>query len=323
MIRQMTDNSTLLGILCACGAAIAFSLNDVGVKFLAGDYALHQIVLIRALFGMAIVLGIFVPLEGGYSVLKTKRLGVHILRGLCVVFANLSFFLGLAALPLSEATAIFFISPLVITIFSVIFLSEKVGVWRWGAVAAGLAGAAIMLRPGMETFRYAALLPLAAAVGYASLHILTRKLGVAEKASSMAFYIQIVFVISCAGIGLAVGDGRYADTGDPSLDFLFRAWVWPASGDVAIMAAIGVTTAVGGYLISQAYRLCEAAIVAPYEYLALITAIIWGMTIFGERPDVLAWAGIAIIFTAGLVVMWREGLSSKSAQQTRFPRLRR
>lgn len=324
MLRaQQSGDTTLLGILCACGAAIAFSLNDVGVKFLAGDYALHQIVLIRALFGLTVTLVFLVPLEGGYSILKTSRLGTHLLRGMCVVCANLAFFLGLAALPLSEATAIFFVSPLVITVFSVIFLSEKVGAWRWGAVVVGLAGAAIMLRPGMATFQYAALLPLAAAFGYAALHTLTRKLGIAEKASTMAFYIQVVFVVVCSGVGLAVGDGRFGETGDPSLDFLLRTWTTPSGGDVAIMAGMGVASAMGGYLVSQAYRLCEAAVVAPYEYLALIAAIVWGITLFGERPDLLAWLGIAIILASGLIVMWREALRSRQSQPTRFPRLRR
>ena len=166
-----------LGILCALAASFAFTLNDVGIKFLSGDYPLHQIVLVRAFVAIFITLIIIIPLEGGYHLLRTKQLKLHLLRGAFVVSANILFFLGLAEIPLSEATAIFFVSPLIITLFSVIFLSEKVGPWRWFAVIMGLVGAVVMLRPTLNSFQLAGLFPIGAAFCYASLHILTRKMG--------------------------------------------------------------------------------------------------------------------------------------------------
>lgn len=321
MSERVAISTSVIGILSASGAALCFSLNDVGVKLLSGDYPLHQIVLVRSLFGITLTLGIFVPLDGGYAGLRTSKLHLHLMRGLCVVLANMAFFLGLAAMPLPEATAIFFVSPLIITVFSVIFLREKVGPMRWAAVGVGLAGAVLMLRPGTDSFHWAAVLPLIAAFGYAGLNILTRKIGIADRASTMAFYLQVVFIAVSSVIGLTIGDGRHAGTGDPSLDFLFREWVWFTAGDLAIVAAIGCVGACGGYLISQAYRLSEAALIAPYEYLALITAIIWGITIFGEWPDALAWLGIAVILCSGLFVMWREAVRNRQTPKT--PRMRR
>lgn len=303
-------SATALGVTCAVAASTAFSVNDLGVKLLSGDYPLHQIVLIRALFAISITFFVLVPLEGGYHLLQTRRPLMHILRGLMVVFANMTFFVGLAAMPLSEATAIFFVSPLIITAFSVVFLGEKVGIQRWLAVAAGLVGAIIMLRPGTNAFQVAALAPLFAAVGYAGLHTLTRLIRGTESASAMAFYVQLVFVGVSAGMGLAVGDGRFGGWDDPSLEFLLRAWIWPSDRDLAVMTFIGVASAVGGYCISQAYRLCESSVVAPFEYLALVLAIIWGVTLFGERPDLIAWAGIGLILGAGLFVIWRETVRS-------------
>jgi drug/metabolite transporter (DMT)-like permease len=97
-------------VLAALSAAIAvtcFSLNDMLIKFLSGNYALHQIVLIRSIIGLTILLAVFIPFSGSFAVLKTQRVGVHLMRGGCVVFANLTFFLGLSVLPLAEATAIF------------------------------------------------------------------------------------------------------------------------------------------------------------------------------------------------------------------------
>ena len=313
----------VIGVSCACMASVAFTLNDAAIKFLSGDYPLHEIVFVRATVAMLITLLIIMPFEGGFSNLDTKRPGLHVIRGLLLVMANMTFFLSLATIPLSEATAIFFMAPLLITIFSVVFLGEKVGPWRWGAVAVGLVGTMIMLRPGSASFQPTALLPLIAAIGYAGVLTLTRWIGLSEKASTMAFYIQLTFISVSAGFGLVAGDGRYQDIGGPSLNFLFREWIMPSTADLAIMFGIGVASAAGGYLISQAYRICEAALIAPFEYLALVLAIIWGVTLFGEWPDLLAWAGIALILFAGLFVFWRESrVNRQIASRRPMPRHR-
>lgn len=142
-------SNNFIGIASALGASFFFSFNDMAIKFLSGDYALHQVVLIRSVIGMAVLLAVIVPLEGGFSILRTNRLSMHLMRGMCVVVANMTFFLALAALPLADAVAIFFVSPLVITIFSVIFLKEAVGPRRWIAVAMGLVGVVVMMRPAI------------------------------------------------------------------------------------------------------------------------------------------------------------------------------
>ncbi len=318
---MLTPNAT--GILCALGASLVFTLNDVGIKFLSGGYPLHELVLIRALVAVAITLFILVPLEGGYGNLRTRRWRIHLARGVLLVMANMCFFLSLATIPLAEATAIFFVSPLLITAFSVAFLGEQVGPRRWTAVIVGLAGAVIMLRPGTGAFQPAAVLPVMAAIGYAAVHTLTRKIGVSEKASTMAFYIQLTFITVSAVIGLAVGDGRHGDLGGPSIEFLLRAWTWPPADDLLIMAGIGCMSAAGGYLISQAYRLCEAALIAPFEYIALILAVIWGITIFGEWPDWIAWTGTTLILCGGLFVFLREAALDKEVASRRpMPRHR-
>lgn len=306
------ERSTPVGALWALVAVICFSTNDVLVKFLSGGYPLYQLIFFRTLFGIAFILAVLVPLTGGsLSMLKTRRLRVHLARGACVVFANFCFFLGLAAMPLAEAVAIFFVSPLVITVFSVIFLGETVGPRRWTAIAAGLLGVLIVLRPGTEAFRYAALLPLAAAFGYATLHILTRKIGDTENATAMAFYIQATFFLFAGTAGLFLGDGRFEVYEHPSLEFLFRAWEMPGGFDLALIALLGITSSLGGFTISQAYRRSEAAFVAPFEYVAMPLAVFWGLTIFGEWPDMSAWAGIALILVSGLVLIWREAAARR------------
>ena len=306
-----TAGAARLGMICAVGAALAFSLNDMTIKFLSTGYPLHQIVLARSCVAFILVLAIIIPLDGGRAALRTKRPGMHMLRGLFVVLANSLFFMAIAAMPLADATAVFFVSPLVITVFSVFFLGETVGPRRWAAVAVGLIGVMVIVRPTSESFQVAALLSMASAVFYALLHIFTRRLGVTEKASTMAIYIQAMFIVVSIAFGLIAGDGRFAPEDQPSLRFLLGPWVWPTQGDFAIMAALGAFSAVGGYLISQAYRVSEAGLIAPFEYVALVMSIFWGYVVFSEVPDAFAITGIALILASGLYLAFREAQLGK------------
>ena len=211
---------------------------------------------------------------------------------------------------LADAVAIFFVSPLIVTIFSVVFLRETVGPWRWAAVLVGLGGVRIVLRPGSATFQLASILPVIAALAYASLHMLTRFIGKTESAATMTVYIQFTFITVSLAMGLAFGDGRFADQSNPSLHFLLREWAWPECQDWLLLVLTGATTGFGGYLISQAYRVAAAAIVAPFEYLALPLSIFWGFVIFGEVPAALAFLGITLILASGLFIIWRESRKS-------------
>ena len=318
MTSPESTQATPTGALWAVGAVMCFSTNDVLIKFLSGDYALHEIVFIRSIIGILCVLAFILPFSGGWASLETRRLGAHVIRGLCVVFANLCFFLGLAALPLAEAVAIFFISPLLISVASVVFLGETVGPRRWTTIALGFLGVLIVLRPGTSAFQIASLLPLAAAFGYAALHTLTRKIGATESGVALAFYVQLVFLIATVIIGLSLGDGRFGDQDHPSLAFLFRAWVQPEMADWPILLAVGATSAFGGYAIGQAYRLSEAAFVAPFEYAAMPMAVLWGFLVFDEFPDTVAILGILLILGSGLYLILREA-SARRAVRSRPP----
>ena len=322
---RLSNNAEWMAALCAMFAVLFFSVNDASIKFLSGDYALHQIVLVRSLIGFLVLLTIFIPFQGTFSVLRTQRLGMHFLRGLAVVFANLTFFLGLAELPLAEATAIFFVSPLLITVFSIFFLKERVGVHRWGSVVFGLIGVLIILRPGTEAFKFASLLPIAAAVGYATLHMLTRHIGKTESALTMSFYIQITFIFVYCVFWLFVGDGRFVTEASSALNFLLREWAEISKEDWLVFALLGTSSAFGGFLISQAYRNAEAAFVAPFEYIAMPLSILWGMMVFKTTPDLQSFMGMGMIVASGLYIIWRETIRSQKAPKSleEAPRFRR
>ena len=298
--------TTLTGILCALAGSATLSVNDVAIKFLSGSYALHQVILTRSLIAITVVVGLVLLSGQGIRALATTRARGHLLRVSFVMVSNVAYFLGLAALPLADAVAIAFVSPLLVTALSVLVLRERVGPWRWAAVLVGMAGVLVMLRPGADAFRPAALLVLISALSYASTHMMTRRMKDTESAFALNFYVQVGFIIVSTTMGLAVGDGRFAGSANPSLAFLFHQWVWPPLEDWPIFLATGLSVATGGLLISQAYRLCEAGLVAPFEYAAMPLAIGWGVLVFSTWPDTTAWVGIALICGAGLFTLWRE-----------------
>ena len=304
-----THRPALLGILLALAGSLVLSVNDMAVKALSGDYPLHQVVLTRSAIGMAVVLGLLAWSRGPRAILSgvaTGRPGLHALRVLCVLGSNIGYSLGLAALPLADGVALFFIAPLLITALSVPLLGERVGPRRWAAVGAGLLGVVVMMRPGEGALQPAAILVLLSALGYALTSILTRLMGPTEGPLAMSFWTQVGFLVLSSVMGLAVGDGRFAQTGNASLDFLLRAWTWPVPADWPLFLAVGLAVTAGGIMISQAYRTCEAGLVAPFEYVNIPMAVFWGVLVFGTWPDAVAWTGIALIAGAGLYTLWRE-----------------
>jgi drug/metabolite transporter (DMT)-like permease len=302
---QLSSVQTVRAILWAIAGMVVFSLQDVIIKWMSGDYPLHEVVFLRTCFGLGLTL-IIAHFEGGLKILKTRRLSLHLLRGLFIVICNATYFTALATMALAEAMAIFFVAPLFITALSVPFLGEHVGWRRWLAVAGGLCGVLLIVQPSSSAFQWIAVLPLFSALGYAATQLLTRRLGATDAASTMSFYIQLTLLGFSLLMGLSIGDGKLSGSGNPNLEFLVRAWIWPELQDMGFFALSGCMVAVGGFAVSQAYRTAAATTVAPFEYLALPFAMLWGFLIWGDFPNTLAFAGIALIILAGLVVILRE-----------------
>ncbi|MDM7932686.1 DMT family transporter [Tabrizicola sp.] len=301
----MAHNPALTGILFAIGGTLIFSVNDVAIKFLSGGYALHQVILIRAFVAMVFILT-FIALSGtGFRQLITRRPRTHLLRVGIVMVSNVTFFVGLAAMPLADAVAVAFISPIAVTLLSVVFLRETVGPRRWMAVTLGMVGVIIMLRPGAGVIQPAAVLVLISAVLYAAGNLLSRQMGGTESTMTLSFYVAFGFIVVSSAMGLWAGDGHLASD-DPLWGFLFRPWIWPPITDWPIFLATGFAVSVGGMMVTQAYRTTEAGLVAPFEYVGMPAAIIWGAVVFATFPDLTAWAGIALICGSGLYTIWRE-----------------
>ena len=308
----ITQRSTrTIGILCLVGAVALLSASDSIIKWLSPSYALHEIMLLRAVVALAVT-AIIIKLEGGIRILRTRRPGLHLLRGLLLAIANMFFFLGLASMPFAEAVALFFIAPLIMSAMSLPILGERVGLDRWVAVLVGLIGVIVMLRPGFGTVSVVGVLPLLAAFAYACMQMLTRRLGITDSAATLSFYIQVTFLVVCAMIGVSIGDGRFSGGTNATFEFLLRAWTWPSQSDLILIALCGLLVALGGYLLSQAYRITEVAVVAPFEYVALPFAMFWGYQLWGDWPDKVTFIGSALIVGGGLIVLYREIRQARS-----------
>lgn len=316
-----TDNRPVIGIGLLLIAMVGISFNDVMIKLLAGDYPLHQMVLTRAIIGLLFTM-VFLQMEGGFAQLRTPHLHLHIFRSILLVFANSLYFMAVAAMPLADATALFFVAPLMITLLSIPVLGERLGPWRIGAVTVGFGGVLLMVQPGaaaggFATYGYIVVLPILAAACYAGMQVMTRLLAGTAKASAMAAHVQIVFAVVSLGVWVAVGDGRYAEgTDNPSLVFLLRAWIWPTLADWPLFIGLGINAGIIGYTLAQAYRITHAGTLAPFEYVALPLAILWGYLFFMEWPRGETVAGIVLIVGSGLFVFIRENRKVRPPRRT-------
>lgn len=293
------------GIACLIIGIAVFSVQDLILKAISGGYPLHQAMVIRSLSAIPFLL-LLAHRDGGLGTLRGPGKGGMVLRGVLNFFAYTSYYLALAALPLATTVALYFTAPLFITALSILFLGERVTGGRWIALVAGFAGTLVMLRPGSALFDWAALLPVTAGLFYGAAMVMTRVIGVRDTAAAMAFYSNIVFLSGALMLSLIFGGGRFDGTAHESLDFLMRGWAWPALGDLLLMMACGLVAAIGLTLLTQAYRMAEATLVAPFEYTALFWGVLWGWIMWGDWPDAIAWLGIAILIGAGLVLLYTD-----------------
>ena len=276
------------------GSAIGFLLFgvasglglDLCAKWLLADYSLQQFVFLRSIFGVLVFIS-FSRWFGGIGDLKTKRWKAHLLRTVLASAAMFGFFYGLKHMPLVNALTLAFTAPLIVTALSVPFLGEHVGWRRWLAVIVGFIGVMIVLRPGKGMLTPAALAIMVAAFAYAALAISARKLATTESSLSLSVYVVTGPLI----ISSFLLPGNY---------------VAPTANAWLLFVLAGVASAGAWAGIVGGYRRAPPAMLAPFEYTALIGAAIAGYYIWGEVPDKWVITGGTIIIASGLFIVYRE-----------------
>lgn len=270
-----------------------FSLMDAGLKLLSPHYPPLQIAALRGLASLPWVLAWAATTVGLRSLVRA-RWSLHLLRGLLGIGMMVGFVFGLRTLPLSTAYAITFVAPLLITAMSGPILHEHVGPRRWFAIAIGLIGVLVVLRPsgaGMASLGGLAL--LLAAFAYAASAITVRVLARTDSNQSM-----VVWLMVSVGVGAAA--------------FAAPQWIAVRSQDWIVVAGIGIVGALGQVTITDAFRRGQASLIAPLEYTALAWGVGLDLLIWHVLPDAITWLGAAIIVASGLYLLRRERVHAES-----------
>lgn len=283
--------------LMAAGVIMAPGTHAIA-KLLGDSLAPGQIACARFFFQLLFLLP-FVWIGHGGRIPRPSL--AHLLRGLLLASATLSFFWALTFMPLADSAAIFFVEPLILTLLSVVFLGEPIGWRRVLAVAVGFLGALIVIRPSFESVGPAALLPLLAALCFAAYLTITRRLAGAEDARVMQLWV-CGFAALALTAAMAVGSEAGWAVLDP---------VWPAAGQWGLLVALGVISTFSHTMAVAALRLAPAGILAPFQYLEILGATILGAVLFADLPDGATLLGIAIIVGSGLYVFHRERITAR------------
>ena len=298
-------NSNIKGIIFLVLAALVISIQNIAIKWIGGDYSALEIVAFRSLVALPATL-IFYRYEGQRGLPKTQNLKLQYFRGLLLFLSYTTFMMGLAALPLADIEAIRFSAPLMITLLSVFMLGEKVGPRRWVALMVGFLGVLLIVKPGSANFNLGSVFILLSVLFYALMVILTRKLKSNDSSATMSYFssqVYLLLALLLAPLPLIVGE---LSNPHPSIAFVLRAWSMPSLVDFLIMSGLGLIWAVWMYLMSRAYSLAEASVVAPFEYVSLPINIMWGFLIWGDIPTWVTIAGAFLTLSSGLYVLYRE-----------------
>jgi drug/metabolite transporter (DMT)-like permease len=287
-------------------AAVGFaSAQDAIVKHMAGSFPAYEAVMIRGLVGLPILL-VWLALTDGFSCLRTPVIWPLILRGLVLCSAYISFIMAIAAMPIANGVSIYFTMPFFVAMLAGPFLGERVPLYRWLAIIAAFIGVIIMVRPGASEFEPASFLALYSALGYAVGQMMGRHYSQTIPPLALANVQNWVYLVVAFVMFLVFQVGGIHLTGHKSLEFLSRAAVRPTATELLLLSAMGVLAAVGSVLFASAYKNASSSFVAPFEYTAMIWAVLFGFVFFGDFPDGTTWMGMAVVIAAGLLMTWRD-----------------
>ena len=279
------------------GSVICFSIMDICVKWL-DYYPVGQVLFLRFFIGF-IPIFFIIPKDKLSSFYKTSRPGLHAFRAITGALAIIALFVGLRELPLADVVSLTFGGPIFVTVASIFFLSEKVGIKRWSAVFLGFIGMLLIVKPAFIDLNFYYLTPIIFCIFFACVAISVRSLSKTEANYTIAFY----FTFLCTLLGLG--------------SIFFVEWKLPSLIDFLIFIIMGLCGSIANLLLTQSYRLAEASLVTPIKYLSLVFAIIFGFVIWSEIPKVLTLIGAALVIISSLIIFVRE---TKLKKQVIAPR---
>jgi drug/metabolite transporter (DMT)-like permease len=293
--RREWDVNLLLGILFICLSGITSPLMNGVAKLLGETYSSLQVSWARAFGHILFMLAVFVP-KFGLGMLRTRRIGKHLVRSTCLFVSNAAYFFALVFIPMGKAAAVNMIGPIIVAALAWPMLGERTTPGRVIAVAAGFLGVLVIIRPGSEVFQWAALIIVFSALMNGLYQIYTRDVANTEAPETSAIYSSVV--------------GAFAM-------LLILPFVWKTPGSVshiALFCSLGVLGAISHYFVALALRFAPANIVTPFTYVQMLGSVAVGYVLFDNLPDATTWLGAAIVIACGLYIGWTQTRRLRAAR---------
>ena len=304
-------NNNPRGIILILISMMVFSVQDGIMKYIFNFVSLYEVYLIRTLVSFGLIL-IFLKLKKEKIVFKTQYPLLTFCRVILFFFGFSSFYISLTVLPLGFATALFFVTPFLITIFAHFFLKEEIGIRRWSAVVVGFIGVYITLNPDFNNFNYLSLLPILCAFCYSLSMIIIKKTSEKDSVYTQTFTFYFGAIIFSTIFYFLIGDGQYNTSDHPASQFIFREWFVDLESSILFMATTGLTATVAFLLLFTAYSIASPAVVSPFEYSILLWSPLIGWIYFNEIPSLNTVIGILIIVSSGIYIFMREKAQEQS-----------
>ena len=306
-----TQNNNPKGIVFILIAMMVFSVQDGIMKHIYNFVSLYEIYLIRTVVSFVLIL-LFLIITKKPIVFKSQYPLLTFTRVILFFFGFSSFYVSLTVLPLGTATALFFVTPFLITIFAHFFLKEEIGLRRWSAVVVGFIGVYITLNPDFSNFNYLSLLPILCALCYSLSMIIIKKTSDKDSVYTQTFTFYIGAIIISIIFYFIIGDGKYNVSDHPASQFIFREWFVDFNSNILLMTATGVTATLAFLFLFTAYSIASPAVVSPFEYSILFWSPLVGWLYFDEIPSLNTVIGILIIVSSGVYIFMREKAQNQS-----------
>ncbi len=299
--RTTVAQNALFAVFLMVGATLLLPLMNIAARYLSATLPPLEISFGRFLsqFIVCVAVALFL---GSLRRLFGNRFKINALRGVLLGGAVLLFFTSVKYMPVATAVSIFFVEPMVLTVLASIFLKERIGPHRIAAVVVGLIGAMVILRPSVAEIGLVSLLPLGTAVLY-SVYVLINRID-----DTPDDVLAIQFGVGFSGMvlmGLALLVGSAIDIG--GIDF-----VVPTGYEILLMFGIGILSFIAHGMVVVAFQRGEASLLAPLQYIEIVSATVFGYLVFSDFPDAMTWAGIALIVASGIYITYRERAASKT-----------
>ena len=303
---ENTTAQQVRGVSMMAAAMFFLPVMDAIAKWLSIVDSVSPATVALFRFGFqAVLAAMIIVLLTGVTSLKPVKLWGNLFRGFLMGVGGLCFYAAIKYMPLADAIAVFFVEPLMLTTLSAIMLKEDVGWRRWVAVAIGFIGTLIVIQPSWELFGWVSLLPLGTAASFAFYLMLNRRYGTADTPLVMQLYAGVGGTLT---VSLALFFGATYDVRDMMLTIPANSMSW------FLLLTMGAIATAGHQLITNASRLAPASLLAPFQYLEIVMAVLIGLFVFSEFPTASKWLGIAIIVASGAYLIWREGKNREESE---------